>query len=206
MPVDYRPYAAKMRRYIADGTDLAVEARFVDMISPREADILDIGCGHGSTVAALRSRGHRAFGIDPTPEILAVALECFDPDWFRAVAVEQLPDDLSAIDLPDRFNVVTMTGNVPAFLSEDTLTGAFVRIASLLGPGGLLVIGTTTTARGGPEEQLVAAAACGLTLAHHFADWHLGVPNDESPWSVTVFRTPGTSDPIDTPDGIFVLH
>ncbi|MDJ0376287.1 methyltransferase domain-containing protein [Cryobacterium sp. PH31-L1] len=165
-----------------------------------------MGCGHGSAVAALRGRGHRAVGIDPTPEILAVALECFDPDWFRAVAVEHLPDELAAIDLPDRFDVVMATGNVPALLSDDTLTGAFLPIAKLLCPGGLLVIGTTTAARGGPEAQLVAAAACGLTLIHRFADWHLSVPSDELPWSVTVFQTPGTGDPVDTPDGIFVLQ
>ncbi|MBC7725977.1 MAG: class I SAM-dependent methyltransferase [Burkholderiaceae bacterium] len=194
-----------MRRHITDGTDLAVEARFVDAIAPRGAVVLDIGCGHGSAVAALRSRGHRAFGIDPTLEVLAVAHEFFDPDWFRTLAVEELPDDLATVGLPDRFDVVMMTGNVPAFLTAEALGDAFARIAGLLAPGGQMVVGTSTFSRGGPAEQLEAAAGCGLTLAHRFADWHLGAAADESPWSVTAFRAPGVSAPVDGPDGVFVL-
>ena len=34
-----------MRQHIIDGTDLEVDARFVDMLAPRGSMILDIGCG-----------------------------------------------------------------------------------------------------------------------------------------------------------------
>ncbi|WP_241977254.1 methyltransferase domain-containing protein [Cryobacterium sp. Sr8] len=76
-------YAAKMRQHIIDGTDLEVDARFVDMLARRGSTELDIGCGHGSAVSGLRARGHAAFGIDPTPEVLDVALDNFDSEWFR---------------------------------------------------------------------------------------------------------------------------
>ena len=85
---DYAAYAAKMRHLTASGRDLEVDARFVDMMSPRNACILDLGCGIGSAVGSLRHRGHLAYGIDPTGSILEVARELFDPSWFRAISAE----------------------------------------------------------------------------------------------------------------------
>jgi len=69
----YQHYVTKMRGFISAGRDLATEARFVDMISPRHSKMLDIGCGHGSAVAALRRSGHEAYGIDPTDVVLDIA-------------------------------------------------------------------------------------------------------------------------------------
>ena len=37
--------------------------------------VLDVGCGTGNLVAALAERGVRAWGVDPSPEMLAVARE-----------------------------------------------------------------------------------------------------------------------------------
>ncbi len=49
-----------MRNLTTGGTDLEVDVRFMDMLSPRGARILDIGCGIGSAVKGLRRRGHEA--------------------------------------------------------------------------------------------------------------------------------------------------
>ena len=49
----------------------------------RGSTVLDIGYGNGSAVSGLRARGHAACGIDPTPELLEVAVNNFDSDWFR---------------------------------------------------------------------------------------------------------------------------
>ena len=54
--------------------------------------VLDVGCGTGRLVAALSARGARAWGVDPSPEMLAVARRNVP----RAVglkrgAAEQLP-------------------------------------------------------------------------------------------------------------------
>lgn len=196
-----------MRQHIADGTDLEVDARFVDMLAPRGSTVLDIGCGHGSAVNGLRARGHAAFGIDPTPEVLDVALETFDPDWFRELGVEGLSQRrLLELGIPNSYDIVFMAGNVPAFLPDEGLCHAFIQVGALLRPGGLLVIGTSSRVRGGPVHQDVAAGIAGLALAQRFSDWHLGRYSISSPWSVSVFVAPGEPPTVDTPDGIFILE
>ncbi|MGP5195754.1 class I SAM-dependent methyltransferase [Arthrobacter rhombi] len=203
---DYRSYAAKMRRLVLSGVDMEVEARFVDMISRRGARILDVGCGIGTAVAALRTRGHAAHGIDPTPLVLDVAAELYEPSWFRPLgALDISPSRLVRQGLPGSYDVVLMSGNVPAFLSEEELEEAFRHVVTLLNPGGTLVIGTTSAIRGGPGEQDRAAASAGLELLQRFADWHLGPFDADSPWSVSVFLAPGTQDSPRGPDGVFIL-
>lgn len=120
---DLSEYAAKMRRLAQSGVDLDVAARFIDMMAPREASILDIGCGIGNAVAALRTAGHRAFGIDPNPEVLHVSTELFNPAWFRQMSAESLsPETLADHRLPKSFDLILMSGNVPAFLTRADLS------------------------------------------------------------------------------------
>lgn len=204
---DYKGYAAKMRRHVFSGTDLEVDVRFIDMISKRHARVLDIGCGIGNAVNGLRSRGHTAYGIDPTPEVLNVAEELYDPAWFRRMAAHDIaPGTLTHNNLPLSYDVVLMSGNVPSFLSSDELSETFSRVAKLLVAGGLFVLGTTTAIRGGPEDQDNAASALGLILTHRFSDWHLSAFHPESPWSVSIFAANGTRKMDQVPDGIFVLR
>ncbi|WP_261382539.1 bifunctional 2-polyprenyl-6-hydroxyphenol methylase/3-demethylubiquinol 3-O-methyltransferase UbiG [Arthrobacter sp. UKPF54-2] len=202
----YAAYAAKMRGLMDAGVDLEVDARFVDMLSPRRAHILDLGCGIGSAVGALRARGHMAYGVDPSDDVLTVARELFDPACFQdmsagAVSASALP----ARGLPGAFDFVFMSGNVPAFLTDDALPKIFKQVSSILNPGGGLIIGTSTKAKGGPAQQDVAAAGSGLTLTHRFSDWHLGPFSEESPWSVSVYSNAGTRRAAEGPDGMFVL-
>ena len=200
-------YAAKMQQHIADGTDLEVEARFVDMIARRGSTLLDIGCGHGSAVNSLRGRGHAAFGIDPTRVILDVALANFNSEWFRELSVQNLSKDkLAEMGTPSSYDIILMTGNVPAFLPNESLLHAFAQVRALLEPGGLFVVGTSSMVRGGPVDQDTAAEIAGLTLMHRFSDWHLGHYCADSSWSVSVFAAPGEPTRFEAPDGIFVLH
>jgi len=200
-------YAAKMRQHIAYGTDLQVDARFVDMLARRGSTVLDIGCGHGSAVSGLRARGHDAYGIDPSPEVLDVALDNFDSEWFRELGVEGLsPQRLAELGIPNSYDIVFMAGNVPAFLPDEGLRHAFIEVSTLLKPGGLFVVGTSSHARGGPVDQDVAANTACLALTQRFSDWHLGQYSGDSPWSVSVFVAPGEPTRSDTPDGIFILE
>ncbi len=199
-------YAAKMRHLAVSGCDLEVDARFVDMLSPRGARILDLGCGIGSAVGALRNRGHIAYGVDPTGAVLYVARELFDPAWFRTMNAEGISAAaLSEQDLPVTYDLVLLSGNVPAFLTPGALFQAFTHVASLLNPGGLLIVGTSTHSKGGPAAQEAAAAGSGLTLTHRYSDWHLGLFSKESPWSVSVYSNAGSRRAAGGPDGIFVL-
>ncbi|WP_432397792.1 class I SAM-dependent methyltransferase [Pseudarthrobacter sp. L19] len=204
---DYDAYAAKMRRLVESGRDMEADARFVDTLVPRGAVILDVGCGIGSAVAALRERGHEAFGIDATPAVLEVATECHDPAWFRKAAAADLSiRKLGLVDLPTRYDAIVVSGNVPAFLTDAELGGVFDLAAEILVPAGQLVIGTTTQARGGPATQDELAVGAGLGLSHRFSDWHLGAFCDSSPWSVSVFTNPGARRATSGPDGMFILN
>jgi len=204
---DYEGYATKMRQHVLAGTDMEVDVRFIDMMSRRCARVLDIGCGIGNAVNGLRSRGHEAYGIDPTPQVLEVAGEFYDPSWFRRMAaVDIMPGTLALNGLPQAFDAVVMSGNVPSFLSANELCETFARVAELLDAGGVFVVGTTTAIQGGPADQDNAAARSGLTLAHRFSDWHLSPFCTESPWSVSVFSATGSRDFAEVPGGMFVLR
>ena len=204
---DLDAYAQKMRRLAESGMDLEVDARFVDMLTVRKSRILDIGCGIGSAVNALRQSGHQAYGIDPSPAVLEVAGDRFDKSWYRQLAVEELTGErLSREGLPAGYEAVLMSGNVPAFLSHEALQDAFGKVSGLLIEGGMFVVGTTVEARGGPKAQDRAADSAGLTLLHRFSDWHLGAFDKDSGWSVSVYSKPGALHPRTGPDGIFVLE
>ncbi|MCX4695411.1 bifunctional 2-polyprenyl-6-hydroxyphenol methylase/3-demethylubiquinol 3-O-methyltransferase UbiG [Streptomyces sp. NBC_01408] len=61
LPLDVERWCAA-----PDAADLSVLARCGD-------SVLDVGCGPGRLVAALAARGHRALGIDVSPEAVARA-------------------------------------------------------------------------------------------------------------------------------------
>ena len=205
---EYAGYADKMRRLIVEGADLEAEARFVDMLIGRRSSVLDIGCGHGSAVSGLRARGHSAFGIDPTRVVLDVALDNFDPTWFRELGVESLlARTLADLGIPLSYDAIMMTGNVPAFLSPGSLVRAFGSVSALLSPGGFFIVGTSSKPRGGPLDQDLAVNSTGLTLSNRFSDWHLGrFSREDSAWSVSVYTAPGKSLRPEAAEGIFILR
>ncbi|GAB3544104.1 class I SAM-dependent methyltransferase [Arthrobacter tumbae] len=205
--VDYDAYASKMRRLALAGTDLEVDARFLDMLAPRGSRILDIGCGIGSAVNALRQRGHEAYGVDPTNAVLDVAGELFEESWYRTLPVEEISSPVLLSErLPAQYEAILMSGNVPAFLAKDALRDAFLEVSRLLVAGGLFVVGTTSGVRGGPHDQDSAAASANLPLIHRFSDWHLGPFTTGSSWSVSVFAKPGVMETGTGPNGIFTLN
>lgn len=204
---NYGNYATKMKHHVLSGTDLEVDVRFVDMLSRRSARILDIGCGIGSAVNGLRSSGHEAFGVDPTPEVLIVAEELYESSWFRNMAASDIsPATLALAGLPETYDLILMSGNVPSFFSDDELAETFLQVEKLLKPSGIFVIGTTTAIQGGPVHQSRAAAATKLALTHRYADWHLSPFTSDSPWSVSVYSAAGSRDFSGGPDGMFILR
>jgi len=60
-------YVDHFRELATAGEDLEGEARMIDAMVPRQARILDAGCGQGRTGAALFPRGHQVVGIDADP-------------------------------------------------------------------------------------------------------------------------------------------
>src|SRR5262245_65264423 len=72
-------YGAHFARLIAEGIDIAGEARLADVLAPRGARILDAGSGMGRVGAALQTRGHEVVGVDFDEEVLAQSRETY-PD------------------------------------------------------------------------------------------------------------------------------
>ncbi|GAA1409535.1 hypothetical protein AUR04nite_24210 [Glutamicibacter uratoxydans] len=203
---NYAEYTRKMLTLVERGVDFEVDARFIDVLVPRRARILDIGCGIGNAVAALRSRGHQAFGIDPTPELFLAATALHDASWFRQINAGALFDPkLSEAGLPERFDVVLASGNVPEFLTETELQIVFDFARQRLTNFGSLVIGTSSAAPHGTAYLDELAQSHGLHVQQRFSDWHLNPFTPESPWSVSVYTVKNLRGPFEAPDGIFVL-
>lgn len=140
------------------------------------------------------------------PAVLDVAGDLYAPTWFRRLAATDIsPGALSQSGLPETYDVILMSGNVPSFPAPDELRETFAQIAGPLDAGGIFVIGTISAVGGGPADQDVAAAATDLTLSNRFSDWHLSPFRDDSPWSDRVCSKTGTRDFTGTQDGIFIL-
>ena len=69
-------YAARAQAY-ADATASASVAdplltRFIGVL-PKNADVLDLGCGPGESARIMAAAGHRVTAMDPVPEMIALA-------------------------------------------------------------------------------------------------------------------------------------
>jgi hypothetical protein len=119
--------------------------------------------GIGAAVNGLRARGRAAFGVDPTLAVLEVAEDLFNPARFRSMAAAAIsPGTLASNGLPEAYDAIPMSGNVPSFLTRDEVDATFGRVARLLEPGGDFVVATTTAIQGGPADQDRAATRAGL--------------------------------------------
>ncbi|MFE6615816.1 methyltransferase domain-containing protein [Amycolatopsis sp. NPDC057786] len=80
--VDNLPGAAELRSHTYDLLTLI----------PGQA-VVDVGCGAGRAVAEIGDRGMRAVGIDPDPQMIAVARQRWSEHEFRLGTAGELPLD-----------------------------------------------------------------------------------------------------------------
>jgi len=86
-------YYSNNAAQIADRYESVVSnlsAHFVDSFS-KGGKILDIGCGSGRDLAVLHQLGFDCYGVDPTPEFLAIAQKTH-PEHVGRIELGQLPD------------------------------------------------------------------------------------------------------------------
>jgi len=177
-------YIERFRTMVADGDDLGGEARFVDAMSPREARILDAGCGPGRVGAMLADLGHDVTGIDVDPILIAAAEEDHPgPRWLVGDLAEL---DLASQGISDRFDVILSVGNVMPFLAASTRREVLRRLRLHLADDGRIVIGFGAGRGYEFTDFFEDLAEVGLSPDLQMSTWDLRPLTDESDFLIAV--------------------
>ena len=171
------------------GADLEGEARFIDVLAPRGARVLDAGCGTGRIAAALHRMGHRTIGADRDGGLIAIATQRYPgPRFITADLLLLTPERLRAAGGPESLDVVVLAGNVMVYLAPGTEYAVLAVLAGLLVPGGRIVTGFATDRDYRVDDLDRDARSLELRVEHRFATWHLDPWFDGADWAVTVLR------------------
>ena len=145
---------------------------------PRDAVILDYGCGQGRLSRELVDRGFvNVLGIDSSPEMIRIASERVPEAGFHATQGERLPCGDASIDAVLLFAVLT------CIVSDDAQRKLLLEFKRVLRPHGLLVVSDyplqtdeRNTARYAQFEQELGGygrfrSSDGAVLRHHSREW-----------------------------------
>lgn len=179
-------YVERFRSMARAGEDLAGEARLVDTLAPRQAHILDAGCGPGRVGAALARAGHRVVGVDVDPVLIEAAEQDHPgPRWLVGDLAEL---DLPARGIPEPFDAMVCAGNVMTFLAPSTRRDVLTRMRTHLTPNGRAAIGFGADRGYEFSEFLQDAAAAGLAPDLLLSTWDLRPFTDDSDFLVAILR------------------
>ncbi len=182
-------YVEKFDRHLTDGDDLDGEARFIDALAPRGAQILDGGAGTGRVAAALTRMGHRALGVDRDGRLLEHARRRYPGvPYLTSDLLELEPLVLAEEGFGDPFDVIALPGNVLVYVAAGTEREILQTLSRLLAVGGRLVVGFATDRDYRVTDLDTDLAATGFTLEHRFATWHLDPWHEDADWQVRVAR------------------
>ena len=184
-------YVEKFDRHVADGDDLDGEARFIDALAPRGAQILDGGAGTGRVAAALTRMGHRCLGVDRDAGLLDRARTGYPGVSYLTSDLLNLdPDVLADEGFAGAFDIVALPGNVLVYVAPGTERAILEQVHRLLVPDGRLVVGFATDREYAVPDFDADLAAIGFTLEHRFATWQLDRWTPDDDWHVSVARRP----------------
>jgi len=100
--------------------------------------VLDAGCGAGRHVHLFASMGFDAYGLDPSPDALAFAVDRLEADGLPGT-LDCAP--CSAIPQPDAtFDVVLCWGVINTIVEDAEMTASMNEMLRVLRPGGRLLI------------------------------------------------------------------
>jgi SAM-dependent methyltransferase len=114
----------------------------VDAVAPAPGWVLDVNCGAGDDLARFLARGWNAVGCDGSAGMLrAAAARCAGRVELWQGRVEELePSSFEA----RRFDLVFSTTGGFAYVDDDRFVRAHRALASMLAPGGVMVIAHLT--------------------------------------------------------------
>ncbi|MCZ9308689.1 class I SAM-dependent methyltransferase [Corynebacterium uberis] len=173
-------YAQRWRMFAAQGRDIVGEARLVDALAPRNARILDAGCGTGRIGGWLAERGHTVVGTDIDPFLIEVARHDY-PDARWEVG------DLGHDPIPEgNFDVVVSAGNVMGFIDPRDRRAVLAALAGATAPQGRVVIGFGAGRGWDFADFLATAQDVGLHVDARFESWDLRPWGEESQFLVAL--------------------
>jgi SAM-dependent methyltransferase len=163
--IDLEEYHRRWERLEATGTAPHGEADLIASYSP--SSVLDAGCGMGRVAIELSHRGVDVDGVDLDGDLLEYArVDAPHLVWVNG--------DLAMVQMPRRYDIVAMPGNVMVFCRVDDRAAIVANLATHLEPGGRLIAGFGLEA--GPDaitldEYDNACMLAGLVLEDRFATW-----------------------------------
>ena len=178
---DGEDYQRRFDALAERGIDVHGEADFVAARSP--ISVLDAGCGTGRVAIELARRGIDVVGVDADASMIDTARR-------RAPDVTWVHDDMAAVHLGRRFDVVVMAGNVPLFTPPGTQAALVAGCGRHVASDGVLVAGFQLDGRYPLEQYDTDAGAAGLELAERYATWD-GDPYTGGDYAVSVHRRAG---------------
>lgn len=185
----WQGYVDRFTALHESGADADGEARFIDALADRESNILDGGCGAGRVGAYLHSRGHHVVGVDKDAGHIDIGRSRYPGlPLLSADLLELDAARLSSAGVATSYDIVVLAGNVMVYLAPGTERDVLRTLVALLKPGGRLVTGFAAGREYTAGKQDTDAAAIGLRLEQRFGTWQLGVHDDSSDWSVSVYR------------------
>ena len=177
-------YVERFRSMAAAGDDLAGEARFVDAMAPREARILDAGCGPGRVGATIAALGHDVVGVDVDPVLIAAAEEDFPgPRWLVGDLAEL---DLASSGIEPAFDLIVCAGNVMTFLAPSTRVAVLTRMGRHLAEEGRVVVGFGSERGYDFDDFLGDVKSAGLVVELRLESWDLRPFDEDSEFLVAV--------------------
>jgi SAM-dependent methyltransferase len=179
-------YVERFRSMVEAGDDLDGEARFVDALAPRQARILDAGCGPGRVGSALARFGHEVVGVDVDPVLIAAAEQDHPgPTW----VVGDLADlDLTSAGVHEGFDVVVCAGNVLTFLAPATRRDVLANLGGQLRDDGRIAVGFGAGRGYDFDEFRSDADLVGLVRDLELGTWDLRPLTEDSDFLVAVLR------------------
>ncbi|MCD0485569.1 class I SAM-dependent methyltransferase [Streptacidiphilus sp. ASG 303] len=114
--------------------DRAMLAAFAELVQASGGGpVADLGCGPGRVTAHLRALGVDPFGVDLSPEMVAVARREHPGLRFEV-------GSMTALDLPDGSLRGAVAWYSTVHTPPEVLPGVFAEIHRVLAPGGLLLL------------------------------------------------------------------
>lgn len=174
-------YIDRFRAMDARGDDLGGEARMIDAMLPRNAAVLDAGCGTGRVGGRLAAAGHRVTGVDLDPALVAEARAQHPGSQWQV-------GDLSSFRSAERFDVIVCAGNVMAFAGPSQRAGILHGFAGHLAETGRAVVGFGAGRGYEFDDFLADAQKAGLVPELLLSTWDLRPFHPDADFLVAILR------------------